>query len=92
MSSSSNSSRPDLSKLKPLDGNDYKGWSQKVLMFFEQIEIDYVLFNDPPDPLVTGYVEETPLIVALLKRNEDDVVKYEKDNKTARYVHDSQIC
>ncbi|GAA0152025.1 hypothetical protein LIER_10612 [Lithospermum erythrorhizon] len=85
MSSSGNSSRPDRSKLEPLDGNNYKRWSQKVLIFFKQIEIDYVLFNDPPVPLATGSVEETPPITALVKKNEDDVVKYEKDNKTARY-------
>ncbi|GAA0186774.1 hypothetical protein LIER_34062 [Lithospermum erythrorhizon] len=54
-------------------------------MFFEQIEIDYVLFNDPPDSLAMGSLEETPPIAALVKKNEDDIVKYEKDNKTARY-------
>ena len=37
---------PDLSKLEPLDGNNYKRWSQKLLIFFEQIEIDYVLYED----------------------------------------------
>ncbi|GAA0152692.1 hypothetical protein LIER_11109 [Lithospermum erythrorhizon] len=85
MSSSGSSSRPDLSKLEPLDGNNYKRWSQKVLIFFEQIEIDYVLLNDPPLPLVMGSLEETPQIIALVKKNEDDVVKYENDNKTTRY-------
>ncbi|KAK9681844.1 hypothetical protein RND81_10G031300 [Saponaria officinalis] len=32
---------PDLSKLEPLDGNNYKRWSQKLLMFFEQLESKY---------------------------------------------------
>ncbi|GAA0140542.1 hypothetical protein LIER_35257 [Lithospermum erythrorhizon] len=85
MSSTGNSSYPDLSKLEPLDCNNYKRWSQKVLIFFEQIEIDCVLFNDPPVRLATGSVEETPPIVVLVKKNEDHIIKYEKDNKTARY-------
>ncbi|GAA0184514.1 hypothetical protein LIER_31802 [Lithospermum erythrorhizon] len=55
MASSDSISRPDLSKLEPLDV-----------------------------ALSTGSLEETP-IAALVKKNEDDIVKYEKDNKTARY-------
>ncbi|CAN1283559.1 hypothetical protein LINPERPRIM_LOCUS18385, partial [Linum perenne] len=39
---------PDLSKLEALDGSNYKRWSQRVLIFLEQIEVDYVLFSDPP--------------------------------------------
>ncbi|GAA0141407.1 hypothetical protein LIER_02556 [Lithospermum erythrorhizon] len=43
------------------------------------------MFNDPPVPLATGSLEETRPITAWVKKNEDDVVKYEKDNKTVRY-------
>ncbi|KAL9227788.1 hypothetical protein vseg_003439 [Gypsophila vaccaria] len=57
---------PDLSKLEPLDGNNYKRWSKKLLMFFEQLEVDYVLFNDPPKPVETVTVESTPLSLLLL--------------------------
>ncbi|GAA0147243.1 hypothetical protein LIER_06991 [Lithospermum erythrorhizon] len=85
MSSSSNTSHPDLSKLDPLDDHNYKRWSSKVLIFFEQIEIDYVLVKDPPTLLVFDPVEQTPPLPVLVKKNEDEVTKYEKDNKTTRY-------
>ncbi|KAL2237755.1 UNVERIFIED_CONTAM: hypothetical protein Sindi_0967200 [Sesamum indicum] len=39
----------DLSKLEPLDGTNYKGWSQKLLIFFKQLDVDYVLFKNPPE-------------------------------------------
>ncbi|KAK9688852.1 hypothetical protein RND81_09G015900, partial [Saponaria officinalis] len=75
---------PDLSKLEPLDGNNYKRWSQKLLMFFEQLEIDYVLFKDPPKPAVPTNVETTPPVTVVVKSNEEEIKKFEKDNKTAR--------
>jgi len=31
---------PNLSKLEPLNGASYKHWSQKLLIFFEQLEVD----------------------------------------------------
>ena len=48
MAESSTKSMAHLSKLESLDGNNYKRWAQKLLMFFEQLDIDYVLFNDCP--------------------------------------------
>ena len=36
----------DLSKLEPLDGTNYRCWSQKLLIFFKQLEVDYVLLFD----------------------------------------------
>ncbi|VFQ69816.1 unnamed protein product [Cuscuta campestris] len=45
---------PDLSKLEPLDGKNYRRWSQKMLIFFEQLKVDYVLFEDTP----TDFVED----------------------------------
>ncbi|XP_059288559.1 uncharacterized protein LOC132041899 [Lycium ferocissimum] len=48
MAISSNKTLPDLSKLEPLDRNNFKRWSQKLLIFFEQLEVDYVLFDEPP--------------------------------------------
>ena len=38
----------DLSKLEPLDGTNYKRSPQKLLIFFEQVEVDYVLFSYLP--------------------------------------------
>ena len=40
---------PKLYKIKPLDGTNCKRWSQKLLLCFEQLEIDYVLTTDLPD-------------------------------------------
>jgi len=36
----------NLSKLEPLDGTNCRCWSQKLLIFFEQLEVDYMLFSD----------------------------------------------
>jgi len=37
----------DLSKLERLDGTNYRHWPQKLLIFFEQLEVDHVLFSNP---------------------------------------------
>ncbi|KAH1039124.1 hypothetical protein J1N35_040867 [Gossypium stocksii] len=34
-------------KLKPLNGTNYSRWSQRIFILFEQLEVDYVLFNPP---------------------------------------------
>lgn len=60
----------DMSKLEPLDGKNYKRWSQRILFYLDQIEVDYVLFNKivPIDePSLTNYN-----------------TKFDKDNKTCR--------
>ncbi|XP_074302971.1 uncharacterized protein LOC141637311 [Silene latifolia] len=79
---------PDLTKLEKLDGHNYKRWSQKLLMFFEQLEIDYVLFSDPPAPVkeaaITETVENTPPAKSAVKSNEEDIRKFDKDNKLVR--------
>ncbi|XP_039141238.1 uncharacterized protein LOC120278531 [Dioscorea cayenensis subsp. rotundata] len=93
MAISVNKTLPDLSKLEPLDGTNYKRWSQKLLIFFEQLEIDYVLFSDSlfietdtngtsSDPLATPIT--TPPIVQTKQVDEESKKKYEKDNKTVR--------
>ncbi|XP_031117849.1 uncharacterized protein LOC116021558 isoform X2 [Ipomoea triloba] len=41
---------PDLSKITALDGNNYKRWTQRILILFEQLELVYVLFCDPLEP------------------------------------------
>ncbi|XP_074318750.1 uncharacterized protein LOC141655575 [Silene latifolia] len=79
---------PDLSKVEPLDGQNYKRWSQKLLMFFEQFEIDYILFSDPPTPvteIAASSVETTPPAISVVKSNEEAIKKHDKDNKTVRF-------
>ncbi|KAA0053505.1 ty1-copia retrotransposon protein [Cucumis melo var. makuwa] len=51
-----------LSKLEPLDGTNYRRWSQKLLIFFEQLEVDYVLTTDLPtsDPPTTTSTSSDP--------------------------------
>ncbi|KAL9232668.1 hypothetical protein vseg_007750 [Gypsophila vaccaria] len=83
MAAISNCIIADLSKLELLDGNNYKRWSQKLLIFFEQLEIDYVLFKDPPIVVSLNDIEATPPLAAIVKSNEDSINKFEKDNKIA---------
>ncbi|XP_022150382.1 uncharacterized protein LOC111018559 [Momordica charantia] len=40
---------PDRSKLESLDGSNYHRWSQKLFIFFEQLEVDYVLTTAAAD-------------------------------------------
>ena len=68
---------PDISKLEQLDGTNYKRWSQRLLIFFEQLEVDYVLFTDAPTIPVQGDAEE---ITTFIKA----VESYEKHNKLVR--------
>ena len=49
MTLSINKALPNLSKLEPMDGTNYKHWPQKLLIFFEQLKVDYVLFSDLPE-------------------------------------------
>ncbi|KAA0042223.1 ty1-copia retrotransposon protein [Cucumis melo var. makuwa] len=88
---------PDLSKLEPLDGTNYRRWSQKLLIFFEQLEVDYVLTTDLPtfDPPTTTSTSSDPesstgpltAIAVTDQVKKDQVIdpeKYAKDNKTVR--------
>ncbi|KAL0292118.1 UNVERIFIED_CONTAM: hypothetical protein Scaly_2604200 [Sesamum calycinum] len=81
---------PDLSKLKPLDGTNFKCWSHKLLIYFEQLEVDYVLFIVPPEitPQTTDastvIVTSSQTMTDSSKRNDELKVKYERDNKTVR--------
>ncbi|KAL0357903.1 UNVERIFIED_CONTAM: hypothetical protein Scaly_1476000 [Sesamum calycinum] len=82
---------PDLSKMEPLDGTNFKHWSQKLLIFFEQLEVDYVLFTNPPEitPQTTDAstaIVTTSQTVTDSSRKEDELkAKYEKDNKTTDF-------
>ena len=70
--------------MEPLDGTNYKRWSQKLLIFLEQLEIDCVLSQDAPQNETTVDISSIPLIGS--SRNEIDEAKrkFEKDNRTAR--------
>ncbi|XP_074302791.1 uncharacterized protein LOC141634910 [Silene latifolia] len=81
----SNKILSELSKLEPLHGMNYKRWSQKLLMYFEQLEIDYVLFSDPPAAVTATSVESTPPSSNAVKSNEETIKKHDKDNKTAKF-------
>lgn len=77
---------PNLSKLEPLDGTNYRRWLQKLLIFFEQIEVDYILFtdhhDDQPDTMsILATSIATPLTDQTKKLVGDTRAKFEKDNK-----------
>jgi len=83
-------SLPELHKIEPLDGTNYKRWSQKLLLCFEQLEIDYVLTTDYIDDsdisqtntkksIATPTTPKTPNI----SLDETARKKLEKDNKLA---------
>ena len=84
----------DLSKLEPLDGTNYKRWSQKMLIFFEQLNVDYVLLEAAPVPLPDAAVTAPDAVTDAGAGKEladkalaDDLEKrkkYETDNKTVR--------
>ncbi|KAH6793866.1 hypothetical protein C2S52_004343 [Perilla frutescens var. hirtella] len=68
-------------KLEPLDGANYKRWSQKLLIFFEQLEVDYVLFSDPSE-------ESDPIIIAL---DNDDVSAAKEKSDVAAAAATNQV-
>ncbi|KAL0373138.1 UNVERIFIED_CONTAM: hypothetical protein Scaly_0995400 [Sesamum calycinum] len=75
---------PDLSKLEPLDGTNYKRWSQKLLIFFEQLDVDYVLFSTPPKPDVHTETSSVALTPVTYEGVGNVKMKYDRDNKTVR--------
>ncbi|XP_074266327.1 uncharacterized protein LOC141588801 [Silene latifolia] len=85
MAAVSNKILSELSKLEPLDGMNYKRWSRKSLMYFEQLEIDYVLFFSTLLFIHTASVESTPPSSVAVKSNEETIKKHDKDNKTAKF-------
>ncbi|KAL0317130.1 UNVERIFIED_CONTAM: hypothetical protein Sangu_2127300, partial [Sesamum angustifolium] len=79
---------PDLSKLEPLDGTNYKRWSQKLLIFFEQLDVDYVLFMTAPEPDVHTETSSVALTPVAYGDAVNVRVKYDRDNKTVRGTGD----
>jgi len=77
---------PELYKIEPLDGTNYKCWSQKLLLCFQQLEIDHVLTTDIPDE---GNPDSEPATSTIPKTSpipldEATKKKFEKDNKLTR--------
>lgn len=78
---------PNLSKLEPLDDTNYRRWSQKLLIFFKQLEVHYVLFidhhHDQPDAIsILTTPVATPPIDITKSADGDARAKFEKNNKT----------
>ena len=78
----------ELYKIEPLDGTNYKYWSQKLLLCFEQLEIYYVLTTDfLNDNQITADADftkpSTPAVPKTPSIPLDDATrkKFEKDNK-----------
>lgn len=68
---------PNMSKLEPLDGANYKRWSQRLLIVFEQLEVDYVLFNETPTISFEGNNEAVETTMKAVEN-------YQKHNKLVR--------
>ncbi|XP_021751875.1 uncharacterized protein LOC110717468 [Chenopodium quinoa] len=73
-----------VSKLEPLDGNNYKRWSQKLLIFFEQLEVDYVLNEDVIETLKNAEEAAKTATAAIPAATMEALKKKEKDNKLVR--------
>ncbi|KAL0298232.1 UNVERIFIED_CONTAM: hypothetical protein Sangu_3153100 [Sesamum angustifolium] len=79
---------PNLSKLEPLDETNYKCWSQKLLIFFEQLDVDYVLFQNPPEtPL-----EASVLAITLVDTSTVGTTKSENEAKQKKLGHKAYQC
>ena len=84
-------SLPELHKIEPLDGTNYKRWSQKLLLCFKQLEIDYVPTINYLDDSDTSQIDAeksitTPIAPKTPTIPLDEIArkKLEKDNKLAR--------
>ncbi|XP_011100540.1 uncharacterized protein LOC105178708 [Sesamum indicum] len=84
----------DLSKLEPLDGTNYKRWSQKLLIFFEQLDMDYVLFQNPPE--TTAEISTLAITAAAIpaegtttKSEHETKLKY--DRTTTKSEHETKL-
>ncbi|KAL0461238.1 UNVERIFIED_CONTAM: hypothetical protein Slati_0011400 [Sesamum latifolium] len=80
---------PDLSKLELLDETNYKRWSQMLFIFFEQLDMDYVLFQNPPKtPTEASTLAITPagtsVICTSVKSEDEAKQKCDRDNKIVR--------
>ncbi|KAL0401677.1 UNVERIFIED_CONTAM: Retrovirus-related Pol polyprotein from transposon TNT 1-94 [Sesamum latifolium] len=72
---------PDLSKLEPLDGTNFKRWSQKLLIFFEQLDVDYILFTDPPENPQSTSDTSTAIVTATQTEQTDPMMNLRRNMK-----------
>ena len=49
---------PDMSKLEPFDGKNYRMWSDKMEFFLGQIGVDYCLFVAASENSVRDFVKD----------------------------------
>ncbi|KAL0461374.1 UNVERIFIED_CONTAM: hypothetical protein Slati_0025000 [Sesamum latifolium] len=75
---------PDLSKLEPLDGTNFKRWSQKLLIFFEQLEVDYVMFTDPPE--IPHQTTDASTAIVIASQTKSDRPKRDDELKSANEI------
>ena len=82
---------PDLSKLEALDGSNYKRWSLRMLIFLEHLEVDGMLYNDPPTELSGIPASSSEASMDIGDKNTStealsstDTQRYERNNRTAR--------
>lgn len=56
-----------------------------MLIFFEQLEIDYVIFNYSSEPTITTWDDSViPPVIFVLHKDKEDIKKYDNDNKIVR--------
>jgi len=76
---------PELHKIEPLNGTNYKHWSPKLLLYFEQLEIDYVLSTELPNEnnAIDSAEPSTPTVLKTpsVPLDEATKTKLERDNK-----------
>ncbi|KAH1098030.1 hypothetical protein J1N35_014951 [Gossypium stocksii] len=67
----------DLFKFEPFDGTNYQHWSQRTIICFEQLEVDYILFNPPvaKEPEDSATIPKDSDVDATAK------AKFDKDNR-----------
>ncbi|KAK4383173.1 hypothetical protein Sango_2801500 [Sesamum angolense] len=57
----------------------------KLLIFFEQLDVDYVLFTTPPEPDVHTETSSVALTPVTYEGTGNVKMKYDRDNKTSEY-------
>ncbi|KAA3483146.1 ty1-copia retrotransposon protein [Gossypium australe] len=80
MSVTMNKYIPDLSKFEPLDGTIYRHWSQRTIIFFEQLEVNYILFNPP----VAKELSDSATVIKDSDADATTKAKFDKDNRMVR--------
>ncbi|KAL8129925.1 hypothetical protein V2J09_019080 [Rumex salicifolius] len=67
---------PDLSKLQALTGPNYRRWSEELLFFFQELDLQYVLFEGKPSETIAV---SDQIDVALPKSTPSPVLEKSKE-------------